>query len=100
MSADNSIVVIKFSDGKCKVSHMQCVENLWWSESIGEYTDALSYTKVFTFFQEKELMEFPDAMSHAGYLYDSISYVEYGIITISCDKTWNEIVAICGGQNA
>lgn len=91
MSADNTIVILHLSD-QTRVAHLQAMENLFFSiveEKMMPFTVASRIVE--RFYDEPVILEH-SAREYAIALHNEIGYVEYGIVEISIDKTWEQVV--------
>lgn len=91
MSADNTILILRLKD-EFRVGHFHAVENIYWSWEGQTHSNPVS-VRVFEFFHNSPKTNTQqEALKVAQDLYDDIGYVEYGIQSITIDKTFLEIV--------
>lgn len=91
MSADNGIYILKTSD-QYRVIHAQAIENLYWSH-IKPYNKELVSTRVIEYYGNSKYTRSEEtALKIANYMAKDTSILEYGIVTISTCKTWNQII--------
>jgi hypothetical protein len=97
MSADNGIYILKMKD-QSRVGHFQAIENLWWSNLLLEMTSNIVSTRVMEYYFFLDPLTNDKAEERAfelekDILEDDFCYIlEYGIQTISINKTWDELV--------
>ena len=87
MSADNSVVVLEYKDGY-KVKEIRAVENLAYGVKKGW----LNLPELVWHFGDTQ---FTKDKSKAYELAENIckhNYIEYGIVPIKCNLTWNAIM--------
>ncbi len=95
MSADNTIAIFVFSDGLCKVKHMQAIENIHHSYDPvrnGEF----NYGFLFGVLKDIELVDYSKAFEIAKKMESECCIVEYGITIHNIEKTWEELVDLTG----
>jgi hypothetical protein len=97
MSADNGLYILKMKD-QSRVGHFQAIENLWWSNLLLEMTADIVPTRVMEYYFFLDPLTDDQAAKRAFELNKEIleddfcPILEYGIQTISINKTWNELV--------
>ena len=91
MSADNGIYILKTKD-QYRVIHAMAIDNLWYSH-INENNNILVPTRILEYFGKSKYTRNFDVVSKIAFAMENrIRPLEYGIRTISIDKTWDEIV--------
>jgi hypothetical protein len=91
MSADNGIYILKTKD-QYRVICAMAIDNLWFSH-IYENNKELVPTRIIEYFgKSRYTRNFDIASKIAFAMENKIKVLEYGISTISIDKTWDEIV--------
>lgn len=102
MSADNGIYILKCKD-QSRVLYTQCIENLWYSH-LKDREDNFSElvpTRIIEYFGKgrTDILTHEEAIQKAHRMYDDFmenddyGILEYGISTISINKTWDEILS-------
>jgi len=92
MSADNTILILD-TRGEYRVEHIQGVDNLWFSWRSKFPTTEPTCARVLEYFMSSTpISSASDVLLKAQSLYDDLEYVEYGIQTVSINKTFREIV--------
>ena len=87
MSADNGIYILKTKDGQYRVKHTQAIENIY-KNSDGDFNNL----ELYRYFRDCNVTKRHDtAFRIANRIYSELSIVEYGIVPIYVDNTWNEI---------
>jgi len=92
MSADNGIYILKTKD-QYRIIHAFAIDNLWWSfEDFNQRKEMVSARLVEYFGKQKYTRNAETAMKVALAMQKTVSYTEYGIVTLPINKTWNRIV--------
>jgi hypothetical protein len=95
MSANNAVVILGCSD-QYRVKPINCIDNLYYSETDNSiYKDAVPSKLVNEFKYIKSTKNMNTAIMVAVQLYNQGHY-EYGIKFIPVKKTWKEL---CEGEN-
>jgi len=94
MSADDGIYILETKD-QYRVIHTQAIDNLWWSHIDRRSHSELIPTRIVEYYGQLKSYKTKDEVKNRAFeLYDlSKPYdPEYGIQTISIDKTWDQIL--------
>lgn len=89
MSADNSILVAKFTN-QYRVAHVGGADNLTFN--CEAYDDKYNYDEVYRYFKNAKRFYLENiAYDYARELEECYGYVEYGISQLDFDCTWEEV---------
>jgi hypothetical protein len=91
MSADNTIVILHLLD-QSRVSHLQAMEDLYFSIEEGREMPFPVASRVVERFRGGSALLEDKAREYALVLQEKIGYVEYGIVEIYINKTWEQLV--------
>lgn len=98
MSADNGIYILKLKD-QCRVAHLQAIDNIYWSEFESDITTAKRYnreiipTRVVEMWGDcKFTRSYEKALEIANNWCNHMWICEYGVNTITYDKTWKQVL--------
>lgn len=88
MSADNGVYILKTSEGEHRVLHTQAIENIY----KGTITN-FDFLNIYKYFHKcKSTKNRTTAFNIASTIYENLPICEYGIVPISIDKSWDDIV--------
>ena len=91
MSADNGIYILETLD-QYRVVHTQAIDNLTWSFENLSCDNDLVPTRIVEYYGNcKPIKNESEVRRIAFEMAKTIIYLEYGIHTITVDKTWEEI---------
>lgn len=91
MSADNGVYILKTREGQYRVRNLQAIDNLNWS-FIHFRPEHYVPTRILEYFGNCKYTYKSDvALQIAQNIYNHLPVCEYGIQTISIDRTWNRI---------
>lgn len=91
MSADNGVYILKTEGNEFRIKHIQAQENLYFL-GLERLDDLVSLRLVEYYYNSKVFNTLEDVEKEAEELEEYFGYLEYGIIVLSVNKTWEEII--------